>query len=193
MSYRLKPQILNDPFQDPVLYMPFQFEKRALLCDLGTIDLLSPAQLRQISDIFISHTHMDHFAGFDLLLRGLLRQNMRLSFYGPSGLREHISHHLKGYSWNLAEPGPGGLEIRVHEIVSARQYRCQKFRFHNRFDPGPTTSVTIQNGLILSDLDITVRMAILDHKLPCLAYRIEESPQYHIQKDRLVEQGLLPG
>src|SRR5512139_3848720 len=96
-------KLLNDYFSDPCLFVRMLREKRAVLFDLGTIDSLKPADLYKITDVFVSHTHMDHFIGFDTLLRGILRRNIPLNIYGPPALLPCIHGKLKGYTWNLIE------------------------------------------------------------------------------------------
>ncbi len=79
------PQLVNDPFGDPGLYVEYLFEKRSFLFDLGDLRALAPRKILRISDIFVSHTHMDHFVGFDQLLRISLGREKNLRLFGPPG------------------------------------------------------------------------------------------------------------
>jgi ribonuclease Z len=81
------PRLVNNPFGDPGLYIPFLFEKRAMIFDLGDIVSLSPKELLKINHVFITHTHMDHFVGFERLLRLSLGREKDLYLYGPEGFK----------------------------------------------------------------------------------------------------------
>jgi ribonuclease Z len=58
----------SDKKGDPLVYCDLLGGKRAIMFDLGN-NRLNVAQLRRVTDIFVSHTHMDHFIGFDKFLR----------------------------------------------------------------------------------------------------------------------------
>jgi ribonuclease Z len=79
------PRLINRPFENPGLLITFAFIKRALLLDLGKIDVLSSKDILKISHIFVSHTHMDHFIGFDRLLRLFAGRDKTIHLYGPCG------------------------------------------------------------------------------------------------------------
>jgi ribonuclease BN (tRNA processing enzyme) len=68
----LHPSLVNGRTGDPALYIETLFEKRAILFDLGDITALSPRKVQRLEHIFVSHAHIDHFVGFDHLLRLLV-------------------------------------------------------------------------------------------------------------------------
>ena len=77
---------INSPFDDPCVYVRALREKRALLFDLGHTNRLKPADIQKITDVFVTHTHIDHFIGFDTLLRALLRRETPLRIFGPPNI-----------------------------------------------------------------------------------------------------------
>lgn len=95
------PNLVNGSTGDLALFVDCLFERRALLFDLGDIHALPPRKLLRISHVFVTHAHMDHFIGFDWLLRILLGRERDLHLFGPPGFVAQVEHKLSAYTWNL--------------------------------------------------------------------------------------------
>lgn len=187
------PQLVNDPFGDPALYIEFLFEKRALMFDLGDIQALAPRKILRLSHIFISHTHMDHFIGFDHILRICLGRDKCLHLYGPAGLIDQVEHRLGGYTWNLVQNYDTDFTIIATEFhddghALSAHFHCQQgFKRENQARTQTTA------GMLLDEDAFQVRAVHLDHKIPCLAFALEEKQHINVWKSRLDELGLPTG
>lgn len=188
-----RPELVNDPFGDPGLYVDFKFEKRALLFDLGDLTALPPKKILRISDVFVSHTHMDHFYGFDRLLRICLGRDKSIRLYGPPGFAAQVAHKLAGYTWNLVENYPGDFAVDVWEVDSSWQARGSRLRCHKHFQCEPFETRHLRDGVLLDEPAFRVRAAFLDHGTPCLGFAIEEKTHVNVWKNRLTEFGLVVG
>ncbi len=190
MSMRFHPQLINDPFGDPGLYVEFMFEKRAILFDLGDLAALPSRKLLRISDVFVSHMHLDHFCGFDRLLRVLLGREHTLRLYGPDGLIDAVGHKLAAYSWNLVDRYPAELTLVVAELAAGGRLRSAWFRCRSGFRREGEDIRALADDRLLSEPSFCVRTAVLDHGIPCLAFALEESAHVNIWKNRLADAGL---
>ncbi|MBU4318875.1 MAG: ribonuclease Z [Proteobacteria bacterium] len=188
----LIPRFINGPFEDPGLFIPFRFRKEAVLMDMGDISPLPSKDILKINHAFVTHTHMDHFFGFDRLLRLLLGRDKHLHIYGPKGFLENTEAKLSAYSWNLVENYKESLRITAHEIredrMVSRSYSCRE-----RFSPGSETLESPFRGVILEKPGFTVSAKILDHGIPVLAFVVKERFHIHIKKNALMELGLSTG
>lgn len=181
--------LVNDPFEDPVLFLRIIREKRALLFDIGDISKLKPRDLQKITDVFVTHTHIDHFIGFDLLLRALLRREQPLRIYGPSNIVECVEGKLRGYTWNLIKEYP--LKIEVFCIDRDRIISLS-FHAENCFEK-VENGIEPFRGILLKESLFTVKAVQLNHQIPCLAFSIEEDFHININKVSLKERGLSVG
>jgi ribonuclease Z len=193
MNPRFHPHLVNGPQGDPVVYIEFKFERRAILFDLGDLGPLSARKLLKVSHVFVSHTHMDHFMGFDTLLRVFLGREKELVFYGPPGFIRQVEAKLQGYSWNLVENYRRGLEIRAVEVhpEHVREARFPIQRAFRRVAEGETRRPF--HGRLLEEGSFAVRAAFLDHKIPCLGFSLEEVRHLNILRTGLEELGLPKG
>jgi len=180
MRAAFHPRLINGPFEDPGLYIPFQFLHRALLFDLGDLSGLSNRELLKISHVFVSHTHMDHFIGFDRLLRIALGRDTMLHFFGPEGFTDNVAGKLSGYTWNLVSDDTHPLEIMVTEVGSTRM-KTSRFLCRKRFERDPDGIENPFDGRLLIEPAFSVRTALFDHRVPCLGFSLDE--QFHINID----------
>jgi ribonuclease Z len=189
MSDTFLPRLVNNPFEDPGLFVAFHYQRRALLFDLGTIDSLGLRDLHKVTDVFVSHTHVDHFIGFDHLLRSSLTKDEEVRLFGPRGITDNVRGKLAGYAWNLIENYP--LRFTVHEIDGDRQ-KITHFRAANLFRPEEGDLAPF-DGVLVEEPAFSVRAAILDHRIPCLAFSLEENNRLNIRRDAMDAMGLESG
>ncbi|MES1241409.1 MAG: MBL fold metallo-hydrolase [Acidobacteriota bacterium] len=187
------PRLVNDPFGDPALYVDFLYERRALLLDLGDLSPLSPRQILRVDHAFVSHTHMDHFVGFDTLLRLLLGRDKTLHLYGPPGFLDRVEHKLAAYTWNLVANYESDFVIRAVEAHPDGHREIAGFRTRSGFRREPAPSPSLGDGLLVDEETFQVRTAFLDHGIPCLAFALEEKFHVNVWKSGLEELGLPTG
>ena len=193
MPRHFDPHLVNDPFGDPGLCVDLVFERRTLLFDLGDLSPLSPRQMLRISDVFVSHRHMDHFQGFDQLLRCLLGRDKVVGFYGPAGLIDAIEHKLKAYTWNLVAGYEGSPLLRVHEIDERGRVARAEFSGRQAFARTDKDAVISEEGALLLEPGFEVRAAMLDHGIPVLAFALKERAHINIWRNKLEAMGLTVG
>ena len=180
---------MNGPFGDPGLFVGLRWQGRAMQFDLGRLGRMDPGDVLKISHVFVSHAHMDHFMGFDHLLRLFLPRDAVLDIHGPQDFLARIEARLAGYTWNLTEDYPLviiGHEVRPDTIVSATFRAATGFRREaerrRAFD-----------GILLDEPALRVSAAILDHKIPCLAFALAEKSHLNVDTSVLERLGLQPG
>lgn len=185
MASIFHPKLINDPFGDPGLFVRLSWERRALLFDLGDLRPLTPGELLQVSDVFVSHAHMDHFIGFDQLIRIILGREKSLRLFGPPGIIANVQGKLQGYTWNLVEDYP--LKVEVHEVhpdrILSALFVCREQFVRRDLPPCPFHRTLIDEPLFL------IEAVHLDHRIPCLAFSLREKIHINIDKDRLLKRG----
>ncbi len=193
MTPQFHPSLVNDPFDDPAVYVDFLYERRALLFDLGDIRALSPRKILRITHIFISHTHIDHFIGFSQVIRLCLGREKSLHLFGPPGFIARVEHSLASFTWNLVESYPTDFTVVAVELHPDGTGNSAEFHCQSGFRREQEQTGQVAGGIILDEDGFRIRAAFLDHKTVSLAFALEEKDHVNIMKNRLLELGLPTG
>ncbi len=167
------PQIKSLPNEDISILFTLDNHSDLYLCECGEASGLSVKDCQNTRAIFISHTHIDHFIGFDKVLRHQLGIGKRVVICGPKGIAEQVQAKIKGYCWNLIEADSITYEIR--EIVTPSQIETYEIQppFWELKKLGNSTKA-------YENERFSVDFAILNHKTDSVAYHFKERDSVNI-------------
>ncbi len=186
----IEPSFFGGLLDDPLLYVRIRPLRRAILFDCGQIAHLAKRVVKPVDTVFITHAHMDHIMGIPTLVRHHHASPRPMDIFGPPGIADRIYHLLNGFDWNLSEPT--WFTLHVHEVHVERIFHYSFIGpqgFASRFD-GEEPRVGKEIWLCRY---VSVEAELLDHKIPVLAFRINERPHFAIDPRRLEQHGLVPG
>lgn len=183
------PKLLHATVGDPGLWIDVFDENRALLFDLADARDLPSRKLIRVERAFVTHTHLDHFVGFDHLLRLLLPRERVLTVTGPHGFLDRVRSKIDAYTWNLIESYP--VEV-VAEEIDGDVVRAERYTGPGRMRPEPAGERRFE-GTVHAERLFTVHAAVLDHGIPVLAFSLRETERLNVDRDRLVRDGLAAG
>jgi len=189
MNAAFAARLVNGPFGDPGLYVHLRLEGRALLFDLGHNDALPAADMFRVSHVFVSHCHMDHFIGFDRLLRLFLAREETLHLFGPPGIVDCVQGKLRGYTWNLVDNYSFAMEVSEAAPDGIRRVL---FPARTGFTPEDLPSVPF-TGVVLDEPAFRVHVAHLDHRIYSLGFAVEEKTHLNVDTAVLAQIGVTPG
>ena len=192
MKPHFLPNLINGPLGDPGMMVEFLCEQRALQFDLGDLSSISNSKLLKISHVFISHTHIDHFIGFDHFLRMVFGRGKTIHLYGPENFIENVAGKLAGFTWNLVDRYSESVTMEVTEIHADRLI-VARFKAIDRFRKSDEREAPFKDGVLVDEIRFTVQTAILEHCVPCLGFSLKEKDHVNIRKDRLEEMNYLSG
>jgi ribonuclease Z len=182
MRPTLHPRLVNGRFGDPALFVELLHRRDAVLFDLGDLSPLSARDLLRVETVCISHMHIDHFIGFDALLRVNVGREKLIRMIGPAGLIAAVGHKLHGYTWDLTHKYAEDLCFDVWETGGA----AARFRFKAAFAREPLAEPFAIPGL-------TLAWAALEHHGSSIGYALAEPLHVNVWRNRLAARGLEPG
>lgn len=197
-QYELK--MVNGSNGDPVVFLFFPHMVSGMLFDLGLIDAISNRDLLKVKHVFVTHTHVDHFIGFDRLLRVNIPHFRLVNLYGPPGFIDNVAAKLQGYTWNLLEPGQ--IRFRVRELHQSGEVFEAILSNDNHFQPYPIKIPSYETRSPHDGKTVVierfpdhgyVEAVLLDHGTPSMAFRYQAPPRYRIDMEKVTGEGLKEG
>jgi ribonuclease Z len=116
---------------------------------------------------------------------------MRL--YGPAPFLEQLQHRLSAYTWNLLPGYATDFIVVATEVGGDDRGRTATFHSRSAFTRQAEDVVDLPGGVLLDEDTFRVRTAIVDHKIPCLAFALEERAHINIRKGAAEAMGLPVG
>ncbi|WP_230533327.1 ribonuclease Z [Microvirga roseola] len=193
MSWLVQPRLVNGPIDDPGVYLDFRFGRRAILFDLGDLAPLSSRELLRVSHVFVSHTHVDHMAGFDRLFRLCLHRPSPLTLIGPPGFSERIEHRIRSFTWNLLDENSVDFRLCAMEYDGWHLTRAAEFHARQAFARRDVKPPSFPEGIAWAEDEFCIEAVALDHGIPSLAFALREVLQVNVWRGVLSEMGLSPG
>lgn len=109
------PRLVNGPYGDPALLVRLLGTGRNLLFDLGDLHPLPARPILRATHAFVTHAHVDHFCGFDTVVRYALGRARTVRIVGPPGIGDRVEGKLRGYTWNLVGSYAEAFVVEVLE------------------------------------------------------------------------------
>jgi ribonuclease Z len=189
MRTSFHPYLPNGLSGDPALWVDLPDEGRSILLDLGDLSRIHNRKLLRVDRAVVTHAHMDHFIGFDRLLRLMLRREREIVVSGPTGFLERVQGKIDSYTWNLIETYPIRL---VAEELNGDTIHSIAYTGAGEMRPTPLPERPY-SGTLFAERGYTVHVTELDHGIPVLGVALRETEHLSVNKDRLAQMGLQPG
>ncbi|MCL9805017.1 MBL fold metallo-hydrolase [Flavobacterium amniphilum] len=138
------------------------------ICECGDASELTVKECQNTEAVFISHTHIDHFANFDTILRHQIGIQRRVIICGPAGITKQVQSKIQAYQWNLISDDAILYEVR--EIKEDNSIVCSEIKPAS----WEITPLTKELDCLYSNDKFTVEFVQLDHKTSSVAYLFKE-------------------
>lgn len=183
-------RLVNHSTGDPVLYVDYPGTDNALLFDSGENCALDKARLADLEAVFITHHHVDHFVGFDRVMRANIDVDKTLHIFGPVGTIQRVYQRVTAYLHPFLPFQK--CVFRVHELDKGKM-RVSDLITEERFPEPVVEERTWRGKVIYENPHLKVEAVASDHTVPCLAYAMVEKTGYHPEPDKLRTGALRPG
>jgi ribonuclease Z len=164
-------RLVNGSTGDPVLFIDYPGKDDAFLFDAGELGALDMKRLGDLEAVFITHYHMDHFVGFDRVLRANLDRAKTLHVFGPEGTIARVYDRIKSYE--LMYFPFQQIVFEVHDLLAGRR-RSARLECCRRFPEPRVVEAEWSGPVVYENAGVVVEAAPTDHTVPGLAYALVE-------------------
>ncbi|TAE68901.1 MAG: peptidase [Bacteroidetes bacterium] len=159
--------------EDVCLMLSLPNHRFFYLCDCGQASDLTISDVKNLNGLFMSHTHIDHFYNFDMLLRHQLPVTRQIVVCGPKGIAQNVQGKLLAYNWDILlteEQAENALSYQIREITTegifVYELHTPKWELEHKGK--------LENNILYVNEVFSVNYEILNHKTPCIAYSFVE-------------------
>jgi ribonuclease Z len=188
-------QLVNGLSGDPAVCVTFTQAGESLLFDAGSLEALSNREILKIRVVAISHTHVDHFIGFDRLIRVNVPHFRVVEVIGPSGITKQVQAKLLAYTWNLLEPDQ--VSFIVHEVDRAGDVKTSRLSNSHNFEIKDALKTKGDHGVgaipLMNQGRYILRATVVDHGTDVLAYELKLPDTLNVSKEALSQSGMPAG
>jgi ribonuclease Z len=169
-------RLVNGSAGDPVLFIDYPGKDDAFLFDAGEIDRLDKQRLADLQAVFITHHHIDHFVGFDRIIRANLDRDKTLHVFGPEGTIPKVHDRIKSYEFQYFPFQK--IVLQVEELLPGKR-RSALLECSRHFPTPEIVESAWRGPVIYENDDLWVEAAPTDHTVPGLAYALVERVGHH--------------
>jgi ribonuclease Z len=175
-------RLVNGSTGDPALFVDYPGRDDAILFDAGENCSLDSKALGDLGVVFLSHHHVDHFIGFDRIVRANLDRDKALFVYGPEGTIRKVYGKIKSYDYPFFPFQK--VVIKVHEVLPGVM-RSAILECSRKFPKPEIQEVEWSGPIIHATDDLHVEAVLVDHTTPCLSFALVQEAGIHPDPVRL--------
>jgi len=183
-------RLVNGSTGDPSLYLDYPGNDNAFLFDAGDNGRIDLERLGDLEAVFLSHHHIDHFVGFDRIIRANIDHDKTLHVFGPEGTIQKVYDRIKSYEFQFFPFQK--ICLKVHDVLDGA-IREADLECTKKFPKPEVRERPWAGRVIYENADLHIEAVHVDHTVTCLAYALAEKHGYHPDPVKLSSGLLRPG